>query len=96
MGGGEGRRQDGQPWEGGGGGQGRPGLVFVLDERGVPQPTPVRVGISDGQFVEVRDGLTEGARVITGAEGGRGAGGARPSGSPANPFQPPQFQRRQR
>jgi HlyD family secretion protein len=96
MGGGEGRRERGEGRPEGGPGPARPGLVFVLDQNGVPQPTQVRVGISDGQFVEVREGLAEGARVVTGAEGSGARGGPRPSGSPANPFQPPQFQRRQR
>jgi len=71
--------------------------VFVLDEAGKPKPVEVRVGISDGQFVEIKDGLAEGAVVITGTEipGSRGAG-PRPGSSPSsNPFSP-QFQRRQR
>jgi HlyD family secretion protein len=101
---GEGRRGDGggRPDRGagtpeGGPGPARPGLVFVLDQKGVPQPTPVRIGISDGQYVEVREGLNEGARVVTGSEGAGARGGQRPGASPgANPFQPPQFQRRQR
>ena len=69
----------------------------MLDETGKPKPVEVRVGISDGQYVEIRDGLSEGASVVTGAEipGARG-GGPRPGASPSsNPFSP-QFQRRQR
>jgi len=77
---------------------GRTALVFVLNDRGQPEPVRVKVGVSDGQFVEVKDGLAEGARVVVGVEGegpARG-GGPRPSGSPSNnPFNP-QFQRRQR
>ena len=77
----------------------RPQLVFVLDEKGQPQPARVRLGISDGQFVEVREGLDEGARVVTGAEtdAARGAA-ARPGASPgtSNPFSPQRPQRRQR
>ena len=72
--------------------------MFVLDEKGQPQPVRVRLGISDGQYVEVKDGLAEGARVVVGVEGEAGArpSGPRPSGSPSNnPFSP-QFQRRQR
>ena len=82
----------------GGWGRGRPTTVFVPDETGKPKPVEVRVGISDGQFVEVRDGLPEGSVVITGTEipGARGAAGPRPGSSPSsNPFNP-QFQRRQR
>ncbi len=50
----------------GGAGGGRPGLVFVLGPDGQPKATPVKLGISDGRFVEVVDGLAEGARVVTG------------------------------
>ena len=62
------------------------------------KPVEVRVGISDGQFVEIKDGLAEGTVVITGTEipGARGGAGPRPGSSPSsNPFNP-QFQRRQR
>jgi HlyD family secretion protein len=82
----------------GGWGRGRPSTVFVLDEVGKPKPVEVRVGISDGQFVEIKDGLAEGAVIITGTEipGARGGAGPRPGTSPSsNPFNP-QFQRRQR
>ena len=82
----------------GGGWRGRPSTVFVLDETGRPKPVEVRIGISDGQFVEIRDGLEEGASVITGSEipGSRASQGPRPGTSPSsNPFSP-QFQRRQR
>jgi len=88
----------GGPAGGMGWGRGRPSTVFVLDEAGRPKPVEVRVGISDGQFVEIRDGLAEGAVIVTGTEipGARGAGGPRPGSSPSsNPFNP-QFQRRQR
>jgi len=77
----------------------RPQIVFVLNEKGEPQPARVRLGISDGQFVEVREGLDQGARVVTGADTGAArAGGARPAASPAasNPFNPQRPQRRQR
>jgi len=85
---------------GGGRGPGRPTTVFVPDEKGQPKAVDVRIGVSDGQFVEVREGLEEGAVVITGTEipGARAAGaGPRPSGSPSsNPFQPQRPQPRQR
>lgn len=80
------------------GDSGRSALVFVLNDKGQPEPMRVRTGVSDGQFVEVKDGLTEGARVVVGIEGDGTArpAGVRPSGSPSNnPFNP-QFQRRQR
>jgi HlyD family secretion protein len=80
------------------GGQ-RPQLVFVMDAKGQIQPAPVRLGISDGQFVEVREGLEEGTRVVTGADTGAARGAAaRPGASPgaSNPFSPQRPQRRQR
>ena len=77
-----------------GGSEGRSSVVFVPDEDARPKAAPVRVGISDGQFVELRDGLDEGATVITGTEI---PGAPRPPGPTptSNPFSP-QFQRRQR
>jgi HlyD family secretion protein len=78
-----------------GGGSG--GIVFTLDDKGEPQPARVRLGISDGQFVEVRDGLKEGDKVVIGTDGDTARPAPRASGSPgaANPFQP-QIQRPRR
>ena len=60
----------------------------------------MRIGVSDGQFVELRDGLDEGTVLITGTEipGARAAGaGPRTGPSPSsNPFNPQRPQRRQR
>jgi HlyD family secretion protein len=76
--------------------QGRPGLVFVIGPDGRPKANPVRLGISDGRFVEVLESLDEGARVITGIEEpGRGRPSVSASPS-ANPFQPQRFQPRTR
>ncbi len=71
------------------GGSGRSALVFVPGPDGRPQPQRVRLGVSDGRFVEVVEGLTEGQSVITGVEeGGRSrTPGPAPSGA-NNPFQP--------
>jgi HlyD family secretion protein len=80
-------------------GPGRPTTVFVPGEKGQPRAVDVRIGISDGQFVELREGLDEGAPVITGTEipGARAAGGPRPGVSPSsNPFSPQRPQPRQR
>jgi HlyD family secretion protein len=88
------RRGPGGP----GGGRGRPSTVFVPGEAGRPKAVEVRIGVSDGQFVELREGLDEGAPVITGTEipGGR-AGSPRPGSSPSsNPFSPQRPQPRQR
>jgi HlyD family secretion protein len=94
QGGGGGRRGSGADR-----GPGRPTTVFVLDPAtGQPKPVEVRVGISDGQHVEVLEGLEEATVVVTGTEipGARAAGAPRPGSSPSsNPFNP-QFQRRQR
>jgi len=40
--------------------------VYVLDERGNPKGAQVKLGLSDGNFLEVLSGLTEGQRVVTG------------------------------
>jgi HlyD family secretion protein len=105
---GQGRGGQGGPGRGGrrrgGGGFGepatdgsvRPALVFVMGADGKPEARRVRIGLSDGQFVEVADGLEPGAQVIVGTEGVARAGAPRPGASPStNPFNP-QFQRRQR
>jgi HlyD family secretion protein len=75
--------------------RGKSALVFVLDDKGKPQPVRIKTGLSDGQFTEVREGLSEGARVVTGQDGDRSQAGGRPGQAAGNPFQP-QFQRRQR
>jgi HlyD family secretion protein len=79
------------------GGGGRLSLVFTLGADGRPEPAQVRLGLSDGQFVEVKEGLAEGALVITGLEAARASGGAPAAGaSPRNPFAPGPPPRRQR
>jgi HlyD family secretion protein len=101
-GGGRRRRGPGGAADGAGDGgaaadRGRPAVLYVPDDKGRPQPQRVRVGLSDGQFVEVVSGLQEGARVITGLEGETRAGGGRPGATPSNnPFAPGRGQRRQR
>jgi HlyD family secretion protein len=80
------------------GGGNRPTVAFVLDEKAEPQPVRIRPGLSDGQFVEVVDGLTEGQQVVTGvasatARGATPRAGASPA---ANPFAPAAPQRRTR
>jgi HlyD family secretion protein len=73
-------------WAGREGGGHRPGLVFVLGPDGQIKPTPLRLGISDGRYVEVVEGLDEGARVVTGVEEAQTAQSSSPGSS--NPFQP--------
>ena len=62
--------------------------VFVL-ENGRPVPRVVQTGLSDGRFVEIRQGLQEGATVYL------GPARSTPSSGPSqtNPFQP-QFRTR--
>jgi HlyD family secretion protein len=98
----------------GGSGQGRPGagragaamsgtrgpnVIFALDAKDQPQPRLVRVGLSDGQYLAVMDGVQEGDVVVTGlALGGAANGGPQRMGSSpsANPFQPQRPQQRRR
>ena len=79
------------------GGGGRPTFVFVLGPEGEPEPARIRPGITDGQYVEVVDGLAEGQPVITAvtteARGANPPAGASPA---ANPFAPGRPQRRSR
>jgi HlyD family secretion protein len=74
---------------------GRPGTVYVMGADG-PEPKRITVGSSDGQLVEVKDGLAEGTRVITGVEGDAASGRSGQSGGAASSPFSPQFQRRQR
>jgi hypothetical protein len=95
---GRGRQGSGAGGAGLGGTRG-PNVIFALDEKGEPQPRLVRVGLSDGQFLAVMDGVNEGDVVVTGVaigaatNGGPQRAGASPS---ANPFQPQRPQQRRR
>ena len=51
-----------------------------------PEPKQVRLGISDGLFTEVLDGLKEGDIVIVGAAAQDNPLLQRPGGGAANPF----------
>lgn len=95
-GGGGGRRPGGGRPGGGGPGGGRPRedrapvrTVYVMPAGSgtdlVPKPEPrsVKVGISDGAFSEVLDGLKEGDVVVVGQNT---PAGAPRSNAPANPF----------
>jgi HlyD family secretion protein len=75
-------------------------FLFLKGEDGKPKPTSVKIGLSDGAYTEIAEGATEGAQVITGADGGaamRPVGGRSPSpGASTNPFQPARPQPRTR
>jgi HlyD family secretion protein len=86
---------DGAPAEASDAPAAKPAVVYLPGDE-VLLPRRIRVGLSDGQYVEVVGGLEQGARVVTGLEGAARAN-ARPSGSPTgNPFAPGRPQRRQR
>lgn len=40
--------------------------VYVLDERGNPKAVAVKLGLTDGNFLELLSGLSHGGRVVTG------------------------------
>jgi HlyD family secretion protein len=48
----------------------RQGAVYILDDKGTPQPIKVQTGITDGTTTEISgSGIKEGMQVITGAAG---------------------------
>ena len=79
-----------------GGEGGRPALIFTLGPDGLPQPTPVRLGLSDGRVVEILRGLDEGAQVVVGLDQPGSTAVRAGASPPANPFAPGRFQPRSR
>lgn len=59
-------------------------MVWVLNSNNAPEPAPVELGLNDGQFTQVIDGLGEGQEVIIGYESALPTQGERqsPFGSP--------------
>ena len=57
------------------------GRVWVVDENGKPKAVAVRVGLSDGTYSELVDGLSEGAQVIVGTQSD-GKGASKSKGGP--------------
>jgi HlyD family secretion protein len=53
--------------------------VYLLDEHGNPKAAQVKLGLSDGNFLEVLSGLTEGQRVVTGTASKAASSSAAPS-----------------
>jgi hypothetical protein len=51
-------------------------------------PVKVRIGITDGAFSEVLEGLKEGDVIVTGANTATTAAGAAPEAGQNNPFAP--------
>jgi HlyD family secretion protein len=76
--------------------------VYLLEETtdsgkpGAAQPTPVkaRLGITDGAFTEVLDGLKEGDTLVTSANAAAPAAAAAAPAGQNNPFAPPRPPRR--
>jgi HlyD family secretion protein len=63
-----------------------PGMIWVLDSAGLPQPRRVRLGITNGRETALVDGdLKEGDTVITGELGDEEAG-AQQRGNTGSPF----------
>ena len=61
------------------------GRVYLMDN-GRPKAITVRLGIGDGQFVELLEGeLKEGQKLIVGADGA-GAAPAKPPSAPRMGF----------
>jgi len=61
-------------------------LIWILDPQGKPEPIPVKVGISDGNFTQVTsDSLREGENVIIGE---KGADRTANNSQQVNPFVP--------
>ena len=52
--------------------------VYILDGHGQPKPIRVKLGLSDGNYSEVLDGLTEGQRIVIAAAGKPGSPAAQP------------------
>ena len=70
-----------------------------MADEGKLEPARVQVGLSDGQFVEVKDGLAEGAVVVTGLQSAAPRRPGSPTAGPSpsnNPFAPGPPARRQR
>jgi hypothetical protein len=93
------RRERGGPGGGGGGWSGRGGgataegkatkTIYLFEKRGdkpVLKPVTVTLGITDGAYTEVIDGLKEGDVIVTGQNLPAAAMVARPGGPMASPF----------
>jgi len=72
-----------------------PGMIWVLDAKGEPQPRRVILGITNGRETAVLDGeLKEGETVVTGELGDEDAAAAAAQQRSGNPFSGPQRGRR--
>ncbi len=76
--------------------RGRRAEVYVLGASAAPERRSVVLGVSDGQYIEVRSGLDEGGVVITGTDGLLNGGAANRAQAATNPFAPRRPERRQR
>ncbi len=61
--------------------------IYVLaDGEKIPKPVKVKIGITDGAFTEITDGLKEGDQVVTSVTSAQ-SGGAQQSSNPFGPQQ---------
>jgi HlyD family secretion protein len=72
--------------EGQGDAKGRPATVWRL-KAGVLEPAPVRLGLSDGRFTELLEGVGEGEKVVVGEAGAKSSSGG--PGGPGGPRRGP-------
>lgn len=63
-------------------------VVWVLTAEGIV-PKVIKTGVSDGIFMEVREGIQEGSRLVVGIQRARVAASSGDSGGESNPFMPP-------
>ncbi len=60
-------------------------IIKMVDGKKTAAPSKVKTGGSDGQYVEIRDGLKEGDTIVL---AGMDAGGKKGQGGPTSPFGP--------
>lgn len=63
-------------------------VVWLLTAEGVV-PKVIKVGVSDGIYMEAKEGVQEGARLVVGIQRARVAAASGENGGESNPFMPP-------
>ena len=62
--------------------------VWLLTAEGIV-PKVIKTGVSDGIYMEVKEGIQEGARMVVGIQRARAASASGDNGGESNPFMPP-------
>ena len=62
--------------------------VWILTAEGIV-PKVIKTGVSDGIYMEVKEGIQEGARMVVGIQRARAASASGDNGGESNPFMPP-------